>query len=168
MSSTELSALISTLEKSVATSARGKHVLLNPPADQLGLLQLSAVLRIEVPRELREWLGIHDGESGIAGLLGESVFLMSAREIASAYNEMISGDSEDADDQLISVYGPARKRHTSVHWVPIANSDQETIMIDCDPAPGGDVGQIIFVDAAATVVEVRYPNLRQLFADANQ
>jgi cell wall assembly regulator SMI1 len=104
-----------------------------------------AVLEIAIGRRLpdafrRAW-SIHDG-------MRQRVFTMleflSTRQIAGEWHQLRDYDGM-GDDLDAEVEGPVKQMWTNVCWIPFVLIGGETrhFCLDLDPAPGGEVGQVI-------------------------
>ncbi|MCG8592317.1 MAG: SMI1/KNR4 family protein [Proteobacteria bacterium] len=144
---------------------------LQPPADAASLSALETTLGRPLPPELHALLCLHDGEDGPSWCSawpggGE---LLPAQQIGELWDRMLqfeddSSAAETAELQAagdIQVGGPVRVASFRRGWVPFMalNGGDVVWYVDEDPAPGGNVGQVIEVDLECGRWNVQAPSL---------
>ena len=124
---------------------------LRGPADADALAALRAC-GLPVPEALLQSLAIHDGEDEVedSGLFPHGTWLSCAGilqhlEMLGQIRESLGDDDSDAATPTL---GPVKPRSFSEHWLPIIDANGDIVWyLDFDPAPGGQSGQVIRVDA---------------------
>lgn len=161
----DLNRAVKLVKERVLQTPRGEHVALNRPISDEGLALLTASIRRSPPKELVDWLTIHDGESGRVGLLGLGAHFLSSGEIGAMYLSLIRDGDVDEDNDFVMVNGPARTRTMSRYWIPFLQINNELACLDYDPMPDGEPGQVIFVDFSGSTVTVAHKSLLAMFEE---
>lgn len=144
---------------------------LNPPAKVSAFAQLQELLGLQLPDDVRESYLIHDGQPETTGGLINATILLSLEEIGrqwSIWKELLDdGTFSDAHSQ--SPDG-VKSDWWSPGWIPITHDGGGNHhCLDLDPAPGGQVGQIISFwhdDAERTILAPSFSAWLAAYADA--
>jgi len=125
------------------------------PADTIAAVEERLGFRL--PTEVRESYAVHDGTGGAHGdgadILPHAAFgligvpMLSLDEALQTW-EMWMGwrDGGSFDDSRARPQGPVRAEWWSPRWFPVTwDGGGDHLCIDMDPAPGGVVGQVIYV-----------------------
>jgi len=119
------------------------HAALPPGASADRIEQLESMLDITLPDDVRASWMIHDG-SGEKWILpgGELLSLRGIVEQWYVWHDLI-GNGE-LDDSVAEPHGPIQPLWWNLKWFPVTNNGGgDHHCVDTDPAPGGEVGQII-------------------------
>jgi cell wall assembly regulator SMI1 len=139
---------------------------LNGPAEPQAITRLEATLGFELPVDFRTSLGVHDGETGDGALLDSGGQLLNVRAIGDDLELercALRDYPELAADKLS---GPARRSLYGPRRVPIIDFNRDQIwLLDLDPAPGGQVGQVLIRDVEDGRLEVVAPSFAQFLSD---
>lgn len=132
------------IEESLHTTKQGLAARLRQPVSEEDLADAERRLGRELPEDVRASYLRHDGEScdpSFTGLFGDSWF--------KPLNELL--DAWQSENQLkrlkepVTVEGPMQAQLWNPAWIPIAGDSGYFYCIDLDPAPGGNVGQVIYL-----------------------
>ena len=144
----------------------GILVGLNEPAKPQAIAGLEAALGFPLPIDFRTSLGVHDGENGDGALLDTPGQLLNVRAIEDDLElerRALRGYAELMADR---VSGPARRSLYAPRRVPIIDFNRDQIwLLDLDPAPGGQVGQVLMRDVEDGRLEVVAPSFAHFLAD---
>jgi len=139
---------------------------LNGPAKPQAIARLEAKLGFALPVDFRTSLGLHDGETGDGALLDSGGQLLNVRAIEDDLQlerQALRGYAELMADKLS---GPARRRLYAPRRVPIIDFNRDEIwLLDLDPAPGGQVGQVLMRDVEDGRLEVVAPSFAQFLSE---
>ncbi|MEV0284002.1 MULTISPECIES: SMI1/KNR4 family protein [unclassified Kribbella] len=117
--------------------------------------QYEEAVGAELPAELRQLWGIHDGEAGpepSGGTIGGLVFLGVAESLREwADWSSLRDETSDEDMQALRMFSasvPAEAvqlEYTAAGWLPILKESMEGsyLGLDLAPGPGGQPGQVI-------------------------
>jgi cell wall assembly regulator SMI1 len=165
------SALIETWLR--ATSRYGLSRLL-VPANDADFAFLESTTGLAIPEPLRGVLAVHDGQAA-PSLFGDSFDFLSARQIAEHWRmhaavlehlppAALAGEFDP--DVMVQCDQGVKPLVANRKWLPFADSNGDvTRYIDFDPAPGGQVGQVIEVDPEGTVWRTLAGSFDQYMAD---
>jgi len=124
-----------------------KNVLddLRPPAVDAAIAATERALDVELPESLRASFRVHDGQSRDGPGLFPSGALLSLETIVAERAIWIDlldrGDFQGARGEA---HGPVRDDWWNRRWIPLTyDGSGNHECLDLDPAPGGEVGQII-------------------------
>jgi cell wall assembly regulator SMI1 len=105
-------------------------------------------MHLHLPEDVREFYLLHNGV-GEYGLFFDGYELLTLDQIVTFWKgaERVL-DVQEAGllpglDDYCSPVGPIKKVMWNLKWVPIMDADGNGVLIDLDPAPGGNVGQVI-------------------------
>jgi cell wall assembly regulator SMI1 len=109
---------------------------LAPGASEATLKAAEAAMKRPFPRQLREWLSLHDGGDEACG----GFDFLSAKKIASTYGEFL----EYAEDAPAPLWLRAlSNRGKSKGWFPfVVTAGGDYYCVDVDPGPRGVAGQV--------------------------
>ena len=113
----------------------------NPPATDEAIAAAEKAIGHRLPDDYKQFLRIHDGQVGLAPMVGFGS-LLPIKEVADAKSNII-GEETPVDAGGV---GPGIRAVDYSHgWVPISRSPRgrDYLCIDLDPAPGGTRGQIV-------------------------
>ena len=141
---------------------------LGDPATTEHINELERTLGFELPDNVKAIYSVHNGDKGMPGLLGGwDVFLSLNRVIedwrlqVDIANELDGREDTPAhwrhqiEGKIISIKGPVKPLFGSPRWIPITNMNGDVVRyLDFDPAPGGQPGQVIEVDAECCMHQV--------------
>jgi cell wall assembly regulator SMI1 len=128
-------------------SANAPNVLegLNSGASEAALQEAEAYLGVAFPADVRESYGIHNGQPRDApGLTdgGEFLSLERMREEWQLWKDPLDGG--DFDGITSEPQEPIRNDWWHPKWIPLTyDGAGNHLCLDLDPAPGGNLGQII-------------------------
>lgn len=124
------------------------------PADAEAIADVEEMLGAKLPDDYRAFLAKHDGqrfvpvddESGTLSPLFAGFDILPLQFAAGEY-ETIENDWDDEGPGDVVTHGPVRPFHRHPKWWPITCvfGASQYHCIDLDPAPGGNVGQVIFI-----------------------
>jgi cell wall assembly regulator SMI1 len=115
-------------------------------ADQLDMVE--QVLGVQFPEVMRAAYQIHNGQLGDAAPLMGEWQLLSLEDLQGQWELMQDLHIENPILPPSSAAGPSpiRADWWNSKWIPIAyNGAGDLMCVDLDPAPGGEVGQVITV-----------------------
>ena len=131
---------------------------LRPPASDAELDAFSNAIGLELPDEHRALYRLANGSDlEIPSVFAGGHWFFPLEEALNHFNMMKSfADEKPLDDfvrwreaiedTVITVDGPVKPHPFSVHWIPLSSSNGDVHRyLDLDPAPGGEVGQVIQV-----------------------
>lgn len=117
---------------------------LQPGATAEEIATTEAHLGVALPDDLRASYRIHDGQDDEASLI-EGVELLSLARVRSewtVWKELL--DDGTFEDTTSAPDGPIRPDWWNARWIPLTyDGSGNHYCADLDPAPGGNVGQII-------------------------
>jgi cell wall assembly regulator SMI1 len=139
---------------------------LNGPAQPQAIAHLEATLGFALPVDFRTSLGVHDGETGDGAFLDNPGQLLNVRAIEDDLELERRALRRYADLVADKLSGPARRALYAQRRVPIIDFNRDEIwLLDLDPAPGGQVGQVLMRDAENGKLEVVAPSFAQFLSD---
>ncbi|WNC86604.1 SMI1/KNR4 family protein [Thermosynechococcus sp. QKsg1] len=158
---------------------------LNPPASAAEIARVESAIGLPLPPCFKEFLSLHNGESGIVGaLLGDGNKLLSCDDIIQQYelDQDIGRSCQDPDffsisfwksrvaSQVIFIKGAVKPLIYHPHWIPITCMNGDILRyINLDPAPTGTIGQVIEVCDENCSYEVLANSFEELLShDAQQ
>ncbi len=113
-------------------------------------------MNVVFPDDLKALYGLADGsETDFPGQFDDGHWFMPLAQATEQYQTMIELVDEQpvdafdfwrsqVEDHIICVKGPVKPHNFSKSWIPLTTSNGDVYRyIDLDPAPGGEVGQII-------------------------
>lgn len=119
---------------------------LQPGATEAAIQKAEAFLGVEFPEDVKASYRIHNGQSGGSNLIyaWELLSLERTLEEWQVWQELFAqGEFEFSESQP---RGPIRTYWWNPFWIPLTdNGAGDHHCLDLDPAPGGEVGQIIAV-----------------------
>jgi len=134
------------LEAWLQAHAPKTYASLNPGASAATLDRLAARLGFPLPRQLRAYLSIHNGQpADCLKAVHDGWILLSAESIATTrdtFNSLLHrGDFNGRAAE--SCDGMAKAVWWSEKWIPIMESPGgDYLVVDLDPAESGDRGQV--------------------------
>jgi|GEM_PF-3930025 len=140
------------------------------PASSSRLALLRELLPAGVPEELFEWFGLHDGDGNMSwnSMLPDGMQFLNADWLIEMYSYGVASpdvSEESLDANIATIRGPVRPYWFGPLRVPFAHRNGEVLwVIDLDPGPGGDVGQVIYDDAECVHLEVLASSIGELLA----
>lgn len=142
---------------------------INSGADPEELNSLESQLLVNLPEDLKQSYLIHDGQKGyLSPMIGEWQIL-SIKGILKEWNlmkELFDAGKLNAESNPI---GSVKSVWWNIKWIPIcSNGAGDLICVDLDPAPGGEVGQIItfwHMDATREVLSNNFQSWFDKYAD---
>jgi cell wall assembly regulator SMI1 len=154
------------LEAWARSNLPGMLAELNGPAVPQAIARLETTLGFALPVDFRTSLGVHDGETGDGALLDSGGQLL---------NVLAIGDDLELERRALRDYpeltadklsGPARRSLYGPRRVPIIDFNRDQLwLLDLDPAPGGQVGQVLMRDVEDGRLEVVAPSFAQFLSD---
>jgi cell wall assembly regulator SMI1 len=154
------------LETWARSNLPGTLAELNGPADPQAIARLEGTLGFALPIDFRTSLGVHDGETGDGALLDSGGQLLNVRAIEDDLElerRALRDNPELAADKLS---GPARRSLYASRRVPIIDLNRDPMwLLDLDPAPGGQMGQVLMRDVEDGRLEVVAPSFAQFLSD---
>jgi cell wall assembly regulator SMI1 len=131
----------------------------HPPATEDAIAAAEAQLGVVFPADYRAFLSIHNGQNHYAPMVGLGP--LSKVEAIAETRGNIFGEETAIDPELAGE--GVRAVEYSRKWIPITLSarGRDNLCLDLDPAPGGQVGQIIEYIADAD----ERPLIAKSFAD---
>lgn len=138
----------------LAAHAPALAASLDGPATPDAVAEVEEVLGRPLPADYRAFLARHDGqrfvpvdaEHGTLAPLFNGLDLLSVRLAAGEYETMLDEWDDEGPGDIVAL-GPVRPLYKHALWWPITClfGASQYHCIDLDPAPGGAVGQVIFV-----------------------
>jgi cell wall assembly regulator SMI1 len=127
------------LEAALETVRPGSYAFA-PGASVQAIATLEADIERPLPESFRRAWAMHDGMRDVFLMLE----FLNTRGIASEWRGLRDYDDSAGGLEAIA-RGPVRPLWTSPNWIPIVLIGGETrhFCLDLDPAPGGEVGQVI-------------------------
>jgi cell wall assembly regulator SMI1 len=129
------------LESALTAVAPEQLDALAPGASAGALAELEVAIGRKLPDAFRRAWGVHDGTRHRVFTILE---FLSTCQIAGEWRQLRDYDGM-SDDAHATVEGPVKQMWTNLDWIPIVLIGGETrhFCLDLDPAPGGEVGQVI-------------------------
>jgi cell wall assembly regulator SMI1 len=118
---------------------------LHPPATPAAIARAETRLGVGLPEELRASLEVHDGQQPGGEVLGEWALLTCA-EIAylGVDNRTLLAGARPPEQAALVEGSGVRPAWWHPGWIPlVANGGGDLLVVDVDPAEGGQVGQIV-------------------------
>lgn len=184
---TNIDQLWSRIEAALSRQAPEVLATLGKPAKLDAIAKLEAEFGLPLPDALKSSWARHDGQN----VDDESLALFvdfpffSIKAVRAERKEMLAlaksmGNLKDSDDLVAwaalvedgvgSIEGPVKARDFHPKWLPICSVNGDVFRyLDFDPAPGGEVGQVIEVDPEGVswrVVARSFAAFLERFADA--
>lgn len=154
------------LETWAQSNLPGMLAELNGPAEPKAIARLEATLGFALPVDFRQSLGVHDGENGDGALLDSGGQLLNIRAIEDDFELERRALRQYPELAADKVSGPARRSLYAPRRVPIIDFNRAPIwLLDLDPAPGGQVGQVLMRDVEDGTLEVVAPSFAQFLSD---
>ena len=136
---------------------------LRPPAPAQALAELEAQRGIELPTDVRELYGLHDGELDEEDSLVDGAFF--GLYFLPLDRMSVTGGTEEMPDSTSYPPGAVRAYDTHRRWFPLGHDGGGNFIgFDLDPAENGTVGQIINFGRDETDKFVMAPSLREFLA----
>ncbi len=137
---------------------------LREPATAARLAEAERELGVSFESEFRASLAVHDGQDpAYFEVFGDWALLALENVVATwrSFAQMAArGTFTTVDDPSVRTKGAVRPRAWDAAWVPIASSGGgDHLLLDLDPADGGDRGQVITHPRLATSHEVLAPGI---------
>jgi cell wall assembly regulator SMI1 len=177
-SAPEVDRSVRTLEAWLAARAPALATALAAPAAPADIAHVEAIVGSALPADYRAFLALHDGQRFVAGEdhqgtlapLFSGLDLLPLRIAADEY-ETITEEWGDEGPGEIQAIGPVRPLHKHTRWWPVTCvfGSSQYHCLDLDPAPGGAVGQVIFIaddDERRRVVAPSFAAFLEMLAGA--
>jgi cell wall assembly regulator SMI1 len=108
-------------------------------------------------------------------LFGDHTFLSTLQaekeweEWRLVYSNSSRAERDELDNRIqVRTGDPVCKHNANVRWLPFAEHGGNAYAVDMDPAPGGQLGQIIAIDVYRNSRRVLAPSLSEFLAAAAQ
>jgi cell wall assembly regulator SMI1 len=136
---------------------------LAPGASPDGIRRAEAALHVQLPDDVRSSYAIHNG-SGFCGLFPFP--LLSLPRVVQEWTNwrglLLQGVFGDAES---TPQGPIKTDWWNMRWIPFTHDGGGNHQcLDLDPAPGGDMGQVINFDHEVGATEVLATSFRAYLA----
>lgn len=124
-------------------------VELRPSASDSDIEELEKHLGVSLPNDFVEFLKTHDGQEDTGIFMTRGGKLLSTREIADAWDEWRwianEGIGKESEPKMRSLPpNTIKSLYSNTKWIPFASdSGGNHWAFDFDPAPEGNLGQII-------------------------
>jgi cell wall assembly regulator SMI1 len=151
------------IESWLAAHAPPLRACLAPGASSGAIERAEGNLQVRLPDDVRDSYSIHDG-SGFGGLLPFPLLSLSrvVQEWSNWRELLLKGTFGDAES---TPQGSIKTDWWNVRWIPFTHDGGGNHQcIDLDPAPGGEVGQVINFDHEVGATEVLAPSFRVYLA----
>jgi cell wall assembly regulator SMI1 len=124
---------------------------LRPPATEDEIRAAQGALGLALPADVIESYRIHDGQHPFRHFIDQKGLgfffednLQTLDWIVRAGERQQKYKMVDSLTHLLAVEGPIKRELNNPRWVPLTiGAANRTVYLDLDPAPGGDVGQVI-------------------------
>jgi cell wall assembly regulator SMI1 len=147
MSIIDMKSLWEKLKIHLCTRAPNIVADLNPPATQDEILALEQQIGMRLPSDLVACLRVHNGQIGKAEGLFDGQTLLPLNHILMSWlvwRDLLHGG--DFDDRIAHSELGIKSTWWNTNWIPFAsNGGGDYLCLDMDPAPGGNIGQVIEV-----------------------
>ena len=135
-----------------------------PGAGAEAIAVCERALGVTLPADYRESVALHDGFGTYLG----SYELSTLEEVidnARMYEEIVGSIGPG----YVKAVGPVRAQRWNSRWVPIARTGgARALVLDLDPLPAGNVGQVVELTRELNLVTIRTPSFAvwlERFAD---
>ncbi len=131
------------IERWLRTNAPDVFASLLAPAtdDEIGAAERE--LGVSFPVDLGSSLRRHAGQGDGPGLV-DGWRLYDVHEIAAEWRTSRSDPDAESFDECVTPAAGIRDVYWSARWVPVAGlGSSDLVCVDLDPAPGGQLGQVI-------------------------
>jgi cell wall assembly regulator SMI1 len=137
-----------------------------PGASESALAAAEERLGFPLPRELRESLGVHDGNGGAFWLHEDRLgALMPVSDIIITWQMLVDLFGNGSNDASARPPAPIKRRWWHRKWVPFLHPDLgDKTCVDLDPAKGGRRGQVFYWSHTGGPEYVIAPSYAELFA----
>ena len=149
------------IERWLSVHAPAAIPLLPAGASSTALDAAEETLGYPLPREIREFLAVHDG-SGNLWLHDRGEFMSLGTMLSSWDNEFdLWGDGNN--DEWADPQGPIKRKWFTREWLPVLDARTgDYVCIDLDPPRGGKRGQLIAWSHTTGPTEVIAPDFAAL------
>jgi cell wall assembly regulator SMI1 len=136
------------IEEVLWEHAHSRYQSLRPPASDPDVELLKRTLPVAVPKALEQSLRIHDGMAESIGTrpvdLVDGWVLLPAESIVQEWQMMwhLQCDCEFGGDKWTTTLALKNDMHWRAGWIPVLNENGNKIVIDMDPGPEGQAGQV--------------------------
>jgi cell wall assembly regulator SMI1 len=130
------------IERWLAEHMPAAFPMLPAGASTKAFAQAEKTLGYPLPRELKEFLAIHDGSATL--WLHDRGEFMSLEGILAAWDQEFDLWGDGNNDDWATPQGPIKKKWFTRKWLPILDARTgDHVCVDLDPPKGGKRGQII-------------------------
>jgi cell wall assembly regulator SMI1 len=134
----------------------GKRIdeMLLPPAELNAVDDLEKNLHVILPADYKRSLSIHEGTEYWVWLW-DAVSLGDLNYVFTSWRDNIKESSHPSQrNTKLIPHGQVRDCMFDALWIPVAANNGIPICLDLNPAPGGKLGQVIYVDWEDGTVKV--------------
>jgi molybdopterin molybdotransferase len=136
-----------TIESVLWENAHSVYLALRKPATDTQLARLAKLVPAKLPRDFVQSLKTHDGlrDSYLGqNRLFDYYALMPVSAIIAEYKMICQPEALDpiGGSQAGADAGVRNDAHFRRRWVPFMDADGDKLVLDLDPAPGGNYGQV--------------------------
>ncbi|MFT3697737.1 MAG: SMI1/KNR4 family protein [Kofleriaceae bacterium] len=139
-------------------------------ASEADIVECETALGVSLPADYRESVAIHDGTKRFLFAHCELKPLTSVVSLWHLFEEVLQEPLAVPLSEWMRITGPIRLQRWSSRWIPIARTTSaDTFLLDLDPAPGGNPGQVIHMTHETSVLRLIAPSFEAwvgAFADA--
>jgi cell wall assembly regulator SMI1 len=154
----------SQIEKWLSANSPAAVPMLPPGVTDAALAQAEATLGFAIPREVKEFLAVHDG-SGPLWLHDRGEF-MSLDGILAAWDQEFDLWGDGNNDEWANPQGPIKKKWFTRRWLPVLDARTgDHVCVDLDPPKGGRRGQVFTWYHDGGPSEVIAPSFGALLAE---
>jgi len=147
------------IESWLKTNTPWTYERLAPPITEVQLAEAEAVLGLRLPAEFKASYRIHNGmiphhiwmryrgafyEGRSSNFLYNAEDFHSLEQVVRRWQDMKDATLPGTAGMLCEVVGPIKPEGRCRTMVPVAKGPNFSYYLDMDPAPGGQVGQVIF------------------------
>lgn len=130
------------IEQWLSVNAPDAVPMLPAGASPKAFTQAEKTLGYPLPREVQEFLAIHDGSAAL--WLHDRGAFMSLDSILTAWDQEFDLWGDGNNDEWATPRGPIKKKWFTRKWLPVLDAwTGDHVCIDLDPPKGGKRGQLI-------------------------
>lgn len=131
----------------ISANAPKINANLNPAADGKQLLATQQSLASSLPSQWQDLYRTHDGMNSRSNL-GSLFFGMQFLTLSEAVLEHSNSNLDGIEPFSVRAADSGIRTHDmhNPKWIAFARSGETLLCVDLDPAPSGNLGQVIFVD----------------------